>query len=186
MKRILSVMLCAVLVFGLSSCGQTSNDSDIDDSYLEGLEKGERNMFLNLWQASTFSRELVYGETWETEDFSLSFTDYKVEATYSSAYDDYDHLLKCDLTLKKFTTDEGIENKNIYFGMYSYSSPGKWEVIVADYEDYYFSAILEDDYTFGSYTSNPSFQLYDNQQYVGTIIVINGTLYKISYRLIVE
>lgn len=186
MKRIFCLLLCLALVFGFSSCEKTYNESDVDDSYLEGLERGEKNMFLNLWKASSYPKMLTYGETWETEDFSLSFTDSKVEATHSYDYDGYEHLLKCKLTLKNFTIDEGVENKHIYLGMYSYSTPGKWEMIVADYDYYHLSAIIEDDYTFGSYTSSPSFELYDNPEYIATIIVIDGNLYKIGYKLNVE
>lgn len=182
MKRILVIALCVVLIFSLSSCDKTNNESDIDDSYLEGLERGERNMFLNLWQASSYTKALSYGDTWETEDFSLTFTDYI--ASNTTKYDSSDHLfLKCALTLKNFTIDEGLENKNIYLGMYSYSSPGEWELIVADYDHYYMYAIVEDDYNFGSYTSNTSFQLYDNQQYVAAMIVVNGNIYKAVYEL---
>ena len=185
MKKILSLTLCAVLIFCISSCGQTSNESDMKDAYLEGLERGERNMFLNLWQASSYTKALSYGDTWETEDFSLSFTDYMTPSTVSYGPSEV-HTLKCKLTLTNFTIDEGLENKDIYFGMYSYSTPGKWEVIVADYEDYYMYAICEDGYNFGSYTSIASFELYDNQQQVATIIVVDGNLYKAIYSLNVE
>lgn len=181
MKRVLVIALCAVLIFGLSSCGKNDKESNLDDSYLEGLDRGQKDTFLSLFNASSPQKFLSYADVWETEAFSLSFTDSKVENTYSYAYDEYDHLLKCNLALKDFTIDEGQEEKNIYLGMYSRTSDGTWCEVVSDYEYYYLSAIVEDNYTWGSYTAEATFELYDNPRYVVTIIVVDGTLYNAVY-----
>ena len=179
MKRLFTIVLCVLLMLILSSCQKNDNVSNIDDPYLEGIAQGEKNAFLNLFNASPLNKALTYGEVWETDDFSISFSDLQVESTY--AYDNYEHILNCKLTLNNFTIDEVYEEKNIYLGIYSRTADGQWSEVVSDYEYYYMSTILDDNYTWGDYSAEADFQLYDNPKYVVAIIVIDGNLYKVSY-----
>ncbi len=184
-KRIFLIVLCVALMLCLSSCQKATTVSDAEDSYLEGLERGERNIFFTLVNASSCQKVILwYDEVWETEDFSLRFTDFKSSDVSLSDYDSSDDLfLKCELTLNDFTIDEGDEKNNIYLGMYSLSENDEWNKIVSNYGEYYSYAVLEDGYTFGSYTSKATFGLYDNQKFVFAIIVVNGNLYNVMYIL---
>ena len=182
MKKLLSIVLCAILIFGLSSCDQASNESDTDDAYLEGLERGQKDTFLSLVNASRCQKILSYADVWETEDFSLSFTDSKVEATHSYDYDGYEHLLKCRLTLNDFTVEECYEEKNIYLGIYSRTWDGKWSEVASNY-DHYFIYIDDLLNALENHTAEATFELYDNPRYVVTIIVIDGILYHATYHI---
>lgn len=181
MKRLLSALLCAILFFGLSSCGKDSGGSGIDDAYLEGLEQGEENIFLSLFNASSPQKILSYADVWETENFSLSFTDYMAPSTVSYGPSEI-HTLKCELTLKDFTIDEAIEEEAIYLGIYSRTWNGKWSEVASNYE-YYFMFIDNLTDSLGSHTGIATFGLYDNPRYVVTIIVIDGILYHASYHI---
>lgn len=175
-KNICIVALFVILIFCLSSC-DNKNENTIDDSYLDGLEDGKKNIFVDLFKTSSYKEYLTYDEAWETDYFTLSFTDFEAS----------DNLfLNCKLTLKEFSIDEGAENERIYLGIYSYANSGDWRKIVSDFDEYYMSAVLEDDYTFGTYTSRASFELYDGKAYVVTIIAIHGELYTAIYMLDAE
>lgn len=180
MRKILIIAMCTLLLFSLCSC-QKNEDSKKEDAYFEGLDQGEENIFLSLVNASNFDAILSYNKSWESEDFSISFTDLQVEATYTAAYDEYDHILKCRLTLDNRSLDEAYEEKNIYIGLYSRTADGQWSELASDYESYYMSAILDDNYTWGDNSAEAEFKLYDNPKYVVAIIVIDGNLYKVSY-----
>lgn len=175
LKTMVSLALCAILCFGLSSCENKENNNTIDDSYLEGLERGEKNIFVSLYKATSRQAEILkYDDVWETDHFILSFRDFE---TSDSSF------LECDLTLKGTTIDEALEKEYIYFGLYSHPSSNTWNTIVADYEDYYMWAILEDDYNWGDYTSRTTFEIYDNQRTVVAIIAIQGNIYTAGYLL---
>lgn len=180
MRKILIITMCVLLLLGLCSC-QKNEDRKAEDAYLEGVDQGEENIFSSLVNASNFDAILNYNELWETEDFSISFTDLQVEANYTAAYDEYDHMLRCRLSLNDCSLDEAYEEKNLYIGLYSRTADGKWSELASDYESYYTSAILDDNYTWGDNSAEAEFQLYDSPKYVVAIVVIDGELYKISY-----
>ena len=180
MKKIFIVAFCVVLMLNLFSC-QKNDDSESNDTFLKGVEQGEENIFLSLVNASTFDVILSYNEVWETEDFSICLADLQVETTHVAAYDDYDHIFKCRLMLNDCTLDEAYEEKSIYVGIYSRTANGKWRALASDYESYYMSAVLDDNYTLGDNAAEAKFKLYDNPKYIVIIIVIGGALHKISY-----
>ncbi len=173
-KRILIIALCVVLCV-CSSCADKNNNNTVDNSYLEGLERGEKNIFVSLYKATSRQAEvLTYDDVWETDYFILSFKDFE---------DSDSSFLECNLTLKGTTIDEADEKECIYFGLYSHPSSNIWNPIVTDYGEYYMNAILEDDYNFGNYSSRATFELYDNQTTVVSIIVIKGNIYAARYLL---
>lgn len=181
MKRILCLILCIAVILCFSSCVQTGNESDIDDSYLEGLDRGRKDTFLNLFNASHCQKILRYDDVWETEDFTLTFADYMAPSTVSYGPSEI-HTLKCELTLKDFTIDEALEEEAIYLGIYSRTWDGKWSEVASNY-DHYFMFIDNLTDSMGSHTGIATFGLYDNPRYVVTIIVIDGILYHAIYHI---
>lgn len=66
-KRILSIALCVILVFGLSSCENSSNEEyygDYHDGYVEGYDEGYDDAFSD---AQSYAEECFSGVCYDNK-----------------------------------------------------------------------------------------------------------------------
>ena len=179
MKRILSIMLCAVVVFGLSSCKQEPTDNYDDDSFQEGVQYGIEDTFLRLYNSMCFENEqpLSYGEVWDTEHFSLSI--------YDTINDD-EAYLSYDLTLKGATVNDCLERDVFFFNIYAYSDT---DGMILEYDDFVWDGMLDYEGTTDEYLQGNKIksrcELLDNSdgQFIVIIIATKGYLYNASYQI---
>ena len=102
MKRCISAIVAIVLCVALSSCSSNQGTSS-DDSYLEGIDRGKKDMFIDLWTASSNVSVLHFGDTWDTEHFTLEINGKR--KTDVSYYENAPYI-EFDLTLKEMTIEE--------------------------------------------------------------------------------
>ena len=173
------VIICLVVIFiGISAYFDLfdtpkSNPEGYDVGWEVGFNDCEEFTFSLLYNASYSNKKtLLYGEAWETKDFSLSLKDY----TNTDG-----QFLDCRLSLNNMTIVEGDKNDNIYIGIYSYNYG--WDEIISGFDHYCLYALLDEGYSSESYTSKATFGLNDHPKYIAVIIVMNGNIYNGVYRL---
>lgn len=170
--KICTLILCISLIFSFASCTQSNNDDDNMDAYLEGVTQGREDLFLSLFNASGIDFESLFeGDVWDTNHFSLTFTD---ENNNSGTY------LKYNMTLKNTTMEECFEREEMFFYIFDMAD----ENFVLEYDDYYIFAIVENDYPLG-YNAKGTVPI-SNEEAVSLImiIVIDGHLYSAAYYLL--
>ena len=160
----------------LSSCEQKI-DADYDEAFQEGVQYGESDMFLRLYNSIGFENEqiLLKGDTWKTEHFSLIIHD---------TINDDEAYITYDLTLKNTTIGDCIETGNFFFNVYAF---GDTEGIILDADNFVWDGALycegsQDDYLKGNNVKG-RFELLDNSEKQSIIIIIatKGFLYSATY-----
>ena len=170
MKRIVCVALCVIFIFCLSSCMKKYDIDSYGNQYNEGIEQGREDMFIALYNASSYKKILYSGDVWETQHFSLILSTQKSN--------DETHL-KYNITLKDIKIDQCYEEDKMVFNIYSWNS-GSYDVVLG-YDNYYDFAILEHDYPLGGNTASGRTSLYDNTKKLIAIIVIDDCVYTAIY-----
>lgn len=179
MKRIICILLLVLMCLPLYSCDSEESDYYEDEMFQEGIEYGQEEMFLRMYNAVGFYNDeiLMYGDTWNTKHFKLTFKDGNV---------DNNKYLFYELYLKKTTVEKCYEDQELFFYIYAISDK---EGILLEGEDYYFDGILchdgdTDDYLNGR-TINGEVKLLDNSsaQTMLIIIMIDGDVYTARYEI---
>lgn len=176
MKRLCSVILCLCLCACLSSCQKQQSSSGVSDSFLEGIEQGREDFFMDLWDASYNRNTLKCGDLWRTVDFSLLITAKRgisplLENSEVAPY------LEVDFTLNYPSIEECWKDGNLIFSIYSASDEGISRVWDSDYYFDYF-------YLIGNLNDNEGYtevRINEGTQILRVIIVIDGCLYTARY-----
>ena len=174
MKRLIAVFICLCLCVSLSSCQRKTSGSSVDDSYLEGIEQGREDFFLELWQASYNPNTKKCGERWETDDFSLLIT---TKRKTEVAYDENAPYIEVDFALDRGTIENYYEGNEILFCIYSYGKDG-WSRIWDSYLYYDYFLIMDG---LDGNKGNADVRIYEGTKRLAVLIVINGTIYAASY-----
>ena len=168
MKRCISTIVAIVLCVALSSCSSNQGISS-DDSYLEGIERGKKDMFIDLWMASSDVAILYFGDTWETEHFTLEINGKrKTEVSYNQNAP----YIEFDLTLNGITIEECAGRDKMLFNIYSISD-GDWNMVLG-YDDYYtYTALQHLDGNNGV----ADIRISEDAEFLVAIIVIDSCIY---------
>lgn len=175
-KSLLSIILACTLLCGCQS--KESYDTEYDEARTERIEYGQREVFENLWCSATLDDILFYGETWETEHFSLKLTNGVRKTTAISAYSETEPYMEFKLTLKDKTITECYDNMNLLFNIYSHNGKNFTPIL---YDDIYYDYALLHQLDENSCSAEVG--LYEDTETLGIIIVIDGCIYKASYEL---
>ena len=181
MKKLLCLMLCLCLCTSLSACQRRQSGSSVDDSYLEGIDQGREDFFLDLWKSAYNLNTKDSGDLWETDDFSLRITAKKGQ-WYGAGRDADENTpyLEVDFTLTGGGTIESYyENDEILFCIYSYGDNG-WSRVWDSYFFYDYFAIQDG---LDGNKGCAEVGIYDGAVRLAVVIVINDRLYAAAYFL---
>lgn len=174
MRKLLSVVLCLCLCVCLSACQSRQSGSNVDDSFLEGLDQGKEDFFLDLWKAAYNPNTKKCGEQWKTDDFSLMISTKRKTEANSNENAPYIEVV---FSLNGGTIERYHEGNEILFCIYSYGKDGWTRVWDSDnYYDYFF---LMD----GLHGNNgeADVRIQEGTTRLAVLIVINGCVYAASY-----
>ena len=170
MKRLFLVVLCLCLCVALSSCKRPQSESSVDDSYLEGIDQGREDFFLEIWKSYVPDFE-ESGDLWETDDFSLRITANRGQ-WYGS--DENESYLEVDFTIHgERTIEEYCKYNDIVFCIYSYGDYG-WARVWDSY--FYYDYFALQDGLDGN-KGSAEVGIKEGTSSVAVLIVINGNLY---------
>lgn len=176
LKPMLAIILSCILLCGC----EAKNDTEYDEAWIEGIEFGQREVFENLWHSATLDDILCYGDTWETEHFSLKLTNGVRKTTVISAYSETEPYIEFDLTLKDKTITDCNNNMEMLFNIYSHNGKS-WSPVLRQ-DDYFSYALL---YELNENSCSAEVRIYEDTEALGIIIVIDGYIYKADYELYV-
>lgn len=172
------VSLFIVLSFSLYSCQQNTPETDNSEQFQAGVEQGWADAFLSLYNSIGFENEkiLLYGDTWDTEHFTLTIYD---KITPDEAYISY------DLILKNTTVEHCHDFESFFFNIYAISDT---EGMILTSDDFIWDGSLNyegstDEYLAGNYVKGTC-ELLDNSKIQSLIIIIStkGHLYSATYQ----
>lgn len=167
MKRCISAIVAIVLCIVLSSCS-SSQGSSSDNSYLEGLDQGYEDVFLNLWYAAAPGVNiLASGESWKTEHFTLSIT---------SGEDEWGSNIHIEMETHDLTMSECFDAQKMLFNVFSYDD-GQWDGLLTD-DLFYMYATLEE---VTENTAKATVEIYDTTKQIAILVAIDGCIYKASF-----
>ena len=178
MKRLFKIaciiVLCISLVFCFSSC-QKSNNYDSEDIYLEEeyIRKGKYEAFWDIYNTLNLdkTRFLYSGDVWDTEHFSLIFSDVMIE---DIPYLKYHFTLK-DVPIATFndlTIEDCYKRGLIFFSICS------TEDILMYGDEYYSNALFGH---LDERNAQGTVRLHEDQFILAIIIVIDGCFYTAEY-----
>lgn len=169
MKRIIVFLSAIVLSFCvLSSCSANQKDSLDSDAYLDGLEQGYKDVFLNLWWAAGPINIVKTDVSWETEHFSLYVS------TDETAEGKSVHF---ELTTHSHTISECFDEQEMLFNVFSYSN-GQYDALLTG-DLFYMYAQLE---YVSENTAHATVRLNDSTDQVALLIAVDGLIYKAEIR----
>lgn len=179
LSRIFSVILCLIVCVSLSACQTRKSGSMVNDSYHEGIDQGELNSFLALWDSSYNGNVRSCGNYWNTDDFSLVITTKrgsKVDANIVGS--ESDPYIEVDLSLHEGTIEQYWKNNKMLFYIYSFGNEGWSKVWGSD--DYYWYFYVQGDDIVGN-KEYAETRIYEGTDLLAVIIVIDGCTYTASY-----
>lgn len=173
--KIITIVFCFSISVCLSSCDNQQENSNIEESYLEGVEQGEQDMFIDLFHASSDLDLFHCGDSWETDHFSLSIT---TKRKTEVSYRENAPYIDIDLTLNGITIEECYEGDEMVFNIYSYKE-GHYDRILGDdnYFDYFLLQHMDGN------NGRADVGIYEDTECLAVIIVIDGCVYTASYFL---
>lgn len=178
LDKVIAIMICVCLCLGLSSCQRETSSSMVNDSYLEGIDKGKDDFFFDLWNASYHRTAKQSGDMWETDDFSLMI---KTKRKTEVIYEENAPYIEVYFTLKSGTIDSCYEENEMIFCIYSESEDGWTSIWDSDiYYDYF---LMQGDDGIIGRSGNTDVRIYEGTNRLAVLIVINGTVYAVSYRV---
>ena len=164
--KALAILICFALIFCFSSCQKSSNYNS-EDIYLEEeyISEGKHEAFWDMYNASKLDKTpfLNSGDVWDTEYFTLIFSDVMIE---DKPY------LKYDFTLKDVSIEDCYKKGLIFFSVCSTDD------ILMYGDDYYFNT------AFGHLdgrNAQGTVRLYEDQFILAIIIIIDGCFYTAEY-----
>ena len=169
MKILQLFLVFTVCLSLLTACAEESTHSAYKDEYSDGLIDGHRDVFLDLWTASSLNEILFSEELWETDDFTISFSNKKTSDSM---------FLTFDLTLKNFTITECFEESKMFFNIYSVND-SQWDMVLG-YDNYFDYALFEH---LEDRNGKGSIGISDDAERLAIIIVIDGSIYKATYEI---
>lgn len=182
-KRILSIALCVVLCLSFSSCiSDGTKCEECEAEFFNGYENGIQEVFLRVFDSSGNFETLFYGDTWDTDHFSLVLYDYIYEEEPYISY---------DITLKNTTIENCLEYDNFFFNIYATNgvtnNHGPYGEMVLIRDDFLWDGALyydgvTDEYEQGNNVKSKCF-LYNDLEYQNFLIIIatEGCLYSAVY-----
>ena len=170
MKRYTVVLALLALCICLSSCSKSQDIALVDDSFLDGLEQGYEDVFLNLWSATSGITVIEQGKEWETDHFSLLIT---------SGTDGDRGSIHFELTTYDLTTAECFDDQRMLINVFSYDE-GEFEGILTD-DLFYMYASLEE---LGEHTAHATVGIYDTTERIAVLIAVDGRIYKAAYYVV--
>lgn len=177
MKKTFLVILCLCICLSLSACQKRKSGSSVDDSFLEGVDKGREYFFMELWEAAYNPNTKDSGELWETDQFSLRIT---ATEKMDMLFDEIMPYIEVDFALNVGTIDSFWEQKEILFSIYSYNFDGYTKVWDSDEYYWYFLSTHENDTMVGN-KGSAEIRIPEDAIRLAVILVINGNLYAASY-----
>lgn len=179
LTKAFAFILCACLCMGLSSCQKQQSSSKGNESYLEGIDQGKLDSFIDLWDSHYNGNVRSCGSVWETDYFSLVVNTKRgsrVDANVSGI--EKEPYIEVDFSLLEGTIESHWKNNNMLFYIYSYGN-GEWAKIWGS-DDYYWYFYLQGDDIVGS-KENAETRIFEETEQLAVLIVINGSVYTASY-----
>ena len=168
-RKLYISILCVAILFCCAACNASSESPAVDDSYLEGMERGYEDVFLNLWEASPNLHLIHPEETWDTASFSL---------TLHTGSDDWGETVGIDFISLRNSVIECFEEQEILLNVYSYNGNG-FDAILYD-GLFYMHATLE---YFEGNVARATIHTYEDTQSIAILIVADGIVYRAVYDL---
>lgn len=161
---IFSIVLC--LCFSLSACSNQQAGTKVDDSYLEGVDNGHYEVFEDLWSTSSSTKYLSWGETWETSHFALTVKNVVYEGNPS---------VKFTLQSNGLSMEQCFEDSRMTF--YAFAESDEYRKLFVG-DDFYWYAVIQG---LSEYSGQAITQIYDDEEAVLIVIVVEGKVYKAKY-----
>lgn len=167
MKRFILILSLLALCIGLAACSKSQTTPEIDDSFIDGIEQGHEDVFLNLWSATSGITVIEQDKVWETDHFSMLIT---------SGADGDRKSIHIELTSYDLTMEECFDDQQMLINVFSYDE-GDFEGILTD-DLFYMYASLEE---LGDHTAHATVGIYDTTERVAVLIAVDGHIYKAVY-----
>ncbi len=170
MKKAIILFLIAGLCINLSSCSSSQDISSADDHYLEGLEQGYEDVFLNLWRATASGDNMLdSGELWETEHFTITITSDKNE---------WRSNISIELITHNLSISECFDEQQMLFNVFSYDG-SQFSGLLTD-DLFYMYAQLEE---ITQHTAQATVGIDDTTKCIAILVAIDSCIYKATYNI---
>lgn len=183
MRKSLAIISAIVILMSLASCRiSRDNNSTINSDYIKGVEQGQYDTFISLWESTSDVKILVPNQTWTTEHFSITLSNSTRPGATSNGYEDSPCMV-LDLGTKSLSIGECIDSQEFLLFAYANGEPRR-KLFTGN--DFFWTAALEwstDDLNqFASgYSCSASVELYDNEETVMLLISTGSRIYKAVY-----
>lgn len=166
MKNLIVFLVALLLFLSVSACSNQQTGTKVDDSYLEGIDNGHYEVFEDLWNASPSTKYLSWGETWETSHFSLTVKNTIYEGNPSAEF---------TLQSNGLSMEQCFEDSRMTF--YAFAESDEYRELFAG-DDFYWYAVIQG---LSEYSGQAITQIYDDEDAVLIVIVVDGKVYKAEY-----
>ena len=189
MRKVISIFLCIIIVFGLSSCDNRDTECEkCEEEYFDGLSNGQATVFMELYNSVPTKKRLSQNTTWREKDFSFTISHIQ------EIHDDFEvveteTIISTSLYLPDSTVQQAFDENDIYIGIYGLKKGADktdhiawraWSEICDNFETYLMYSLSETD---SNYLACDRFSTYDEISTVSVVIVINGKIYAADYLL---
>ena len=167
MKRFFAVIAFIFLCFCMTACSPSENSSGTDDSYLNGIEQGYKDVFLNLWQSSTLVSIIDDDTPWETDKFTLSL---------ALGKDGWGRNVRFHLETHTRTMEDCFKNKKMLFNVFTHNGE-QFDPLLTD-DLFYMYALVEEG---AANKAKATVGIYDSVESLAILISIDNQIYTAVY-----
>ena len=171
MKKCIATLVIVVLCISLSSCKPTQDFSNCEDSYLDGLNRGYEDAFLNLWYAAAPGVNVIHpSKPWETEHFSI---------TIISGENEWGRNINIELLTHNLSISDCFEEQKMLFNVFSYDG-NQFEGLLTD-DLFYMYATLEE---VTENAAKATVGIRDTTELIAILVAVDGCIYKATFPII--
>lgn len=167
MKRFFAVLAFIFLCFCMTACSPSGNSLGTDDSYLNGIEQGYKDVFLNLWDSSTSVSIIDDNTPLETDEFTLSLSLDRNESGRNIHF---------HLETHTRTIEDCFNNKKMLFNVFTHNGE-QFEPLLTD-DLFYMYAVLEE---VAANKAKATVGIYDSVVSLAILISIDSQIYTAVY-----
>lgn len=126
MRRIQAILYALVLICFLSSCSKSSKEVNSQPNTTH--DNVAISIFKDLWRASNLPNGLAFGDTWDTDAFTMTFSENS-------------NTITINFESKNHSISECFEEGLVFLNAVSYG--GNYQTLLFDSELFYMTALLE-------------------------------------------
>lgn len=167
MKRFFAVLAFIFLCFCMTACSPSANSLGSDDSYLNGIEQGYKDVFLNLWESSTLVSIIDDDTPWKTDQFTLSL---------ALGKDEWGRNVRFHLETHTRTMEDCFDNKKMLFNVFTHNGE-QFDPLLTDDLFYMYAAMEE----VAANKAKATVGIYDSVESLAILISIDSQIYTAVY-----